>query len=217
MLQRLAQAIQQRLAAQNQTADGSSDTEIERTHSSKVPWLVVGPDGIELAIAHKERLPRATTADNDQIKTAQVRTAVCLLCMARKTASVLLTRHAYLPLCHHQCMCRSQAYIQCPCCSGLQFSNGPASLLSMTTSTAGLLSDMHHHLTSQPSNAESTSDSIQAIHWPNFGHPVAHTLPGPTSSSANGTPAAMNFAEGHRPNASGRNSPRPLFSAVVET
>ncbi|KAA6423385.1 MAG: hypothetical protein FRX49_06446 [Trebouxia sp. A1-2] len=64
----LALAAQLQLAQDNH-ADGLGTTEVERTNSSKVPWLVVGPDGIELAIAHKVRVaPPTNLSDQDASK-----------------------------------------------------------------------------------------------------------------------------------------------------
>lgn len=51
-------------SVQEHPADGSGAAGVERTNSSKVPWLVVGPDGIELAIAHKVRVGCPSTDHN---------------------------------------------------------------------------------------------------------------------------------------------------------
>ncbi|DBA71447.1 TPA: hypothetical protein ACH3X2_011245 [Trebouxia sp. C0005] len=125
----LALAAQLQLAQDNH-ADGLGTTEVERTNSSKVPWLVVGPDGIELAIAHKVRVaPPTNLSDQDASK------------------------------------------------SPLAASNREAATLSMTTSTAGLLANMHQNLLTQPINADPTTETIQAVHWdpnssPTFDQPL---------------------------------------------
>ena len=61
-------------SVQEHPADGSGAAGVERTNSSKVPWLVVGPDGIELAIAHKIRVgcPSSST-DQDTSNLPTVR------------------------------------------------------------------------------------------------------------------------------------------------
>jgi len=73
--QQLALAAQLHLA-QDDNTNGLGGTEVERTNSSKVPWLVVGPDGIELAIAHKVRVaPPTNLSDEDTSKVPLVRLA----------------------------------------------------------------------------------------------------------------------------------------------
>ena len=58
-VQLVAVAVQQRLAQDGVTHD-SDVYEVERTNSSKVPWLVVGPDG-NCSIAHKLRVDRSSS------------------------------------------------------------------------------------------------------------------------------------------------------------
>ncbi len=80
VMQRLALAMQQR-QAQGHPATASETAQVDRTNSSKVPWLVVGPDGIELAIAHKVRTaPSSNNTDSDAAKTILVR-IICLQTM----------------------------------------------------------------------------------------------------------------------------------------
>jgi len=81
-VQQLALAAQLQLAQDNH-ANGRGATEVERTNSSKVPWLVVGPDGIELAIAHKVRVaPPTNLSDQDTSKAPLVRRACIYVCAA---------------------------------------------------------------------------------------------------------------------------------------
>ncbi len=81
-MQQLALAAQLQLAQDNH-ANGLGATEVERTNSSKVPWLVVGPDGIELAIAHKVRVaPPTNLSDQDTSKAPLVRRACIYVCAA---------------------------------------------------------------------------------------------------------------------------------------
>ena len=81
-MQQLALAVQLQLA-QDDHANGLGATEVERTNSSKVPWLVVGPDGIELAIAHKVRVaPPTSLSDQDTSKAPLVRHASIHVCAA---------------------------------------------------------------------------------------------------------------------------------------
>ncbi len=89
-MQQLALAAQLHLA-QDDHANGLGATEVERTNSSKVPWLVVGPDGMELAIAHKVRVALPTSlSDQDTSKAPLVRRACMHVCAAPPT---------WLPVC----------------------------------------------------------------------------------------------------------------------
>lgn len=56
-----------------------------RSSSSKVPHLVVGPDGIELFIAHKERIKSALQTDKIHIAPQALVSTMCSL--------VVCTRH----------------------------------------------------------------------------------------------------------------------------
>ena len=72
-MQLLAIALQQRLA-QESAANLSDAHEVQRTNSSKVPWLVIGPNGVELAVAHKIRVfPVANNTEQHPAKPTLVR------------------------------------------------------------------------------------------------------------------------------------------------
>jgi len=96
----------------------------------------------------------------------------------------------------------------------------------MTTSTAGLLANMHQNLVAQPSTAESTSDSIQAIHWGSHSNPAGnqplqlpHALPSATSGSSpttSGMSAANTWNSGYGNGSITQSPQRPLFTVTVE-
>lgn len=52
--------------AQSQAAQLAAANIVMRSSSSKIPHLVVGPDGMELSIAHKERIKSALQPSTDQ-------------------------------------------------------------------------------------------------------------------------------------------------------
>ena len=82
--------MQARLA-QGNAANGSGTPEVERTNSSKVPWLVVRPDGVELAIAHKVRLaPSSNDTDHKMAKATLVRLHMCVYSSRHHCASQLV-------------------------------------------------------------------------------------------------------------------------------
>ena len=68
-------------AAQNAQASGSQLVAaaggVMRSSSSKIPHLVVGPDGIELFIAHKERIKSALQTDKIHIAPQALVSTVC--------------------------------------------------------------------------------------------------------------------------------------------
>ena len=102
--------------------------------------------------------------------------------------------------------------------------------LSMSTSTAGLLAHMHGSMASQPSNAESASDAIQAFHGAsatsstNRSLEMQHMQQPASPRSVAATPS--NESAGQITMADVRHSPRdlscspaqrPLFTALIET
>lgn len=72
-MQTLAAAVQQRIAQGTGTHDNGI-YEVERATSSKVPWLVVGPDGV-CSVAHKLRAD--PIGQTEQSKSSLVRTSNC--------------------------------------------------------------------------------------------------------------------------------------------
>ena len=107
-------------------------------------------------------------------------------------------------------------------------SNREAATLSMTTSTAGLLANMHQNLLTQPSNGDPTNETIQAVHWdpnssPAFDQPLhvsQQRLNAPfviSSAPFSGVSAAHSNNVGYTHRAGSPGSPRPLFTVMVET
>ena len=100
--------------------------------------------------------------------------------------------------------------------------------ISMTTSTAGLLANMHGSITEQPSNADSVHETIQAFHGGSTSssavtQPSQSQQPHQNESSpfaaVSSESAAQNGAANQRQNSSMVYSQchRPLFTASVET
>jgi len=107
-------------------------------------------------------------------------------------------------------------------------SNREAATLSMTTSTAGLLENLHQNLLTQPSNGDPTNETIQAVHWdpnssPAFDQPLhvsqqQQNAPFVVSSAPfSGESAAHSNNAGYTHRADMPGSPRPLFTVMVET
>ncbi len=97
-MQQLALAAQLHLA-QDDHANGLGATEVERTNSSKVPWLVVGPDGMELAIAHKVRVALPTSLSDRPRHIKSPSGASCLyarLCSSPYVAACMSDREHML-------------------------------------------------------------------------------------------------------------------------
>ena len=106
---------------------------------------------------------------------------------------------------------------------------GDCAALSMTTSTAGLLANMQGSIVTQPSNAESEPDTIQAFHGASTSSSAAHqsaqlplpqqavassseTRPFPTEASTRASIAADSSVHG----ASDSPRQRPLFTASLD-
>ena len=101
--------------------------------------------------------------------------------------------------------------------------------LSMSTSTAGLLANMHGSIATQPSSAESASDAIQAFHGASTTSSANQSLemqhvqqpaspPSVSASLPNESPAHIIVADvRHQHDLSTSPSRRPLFTALIET
>ncbi len=107
-------------------------------------------------------------------------------------------------------------------------SNREAATLSMTTSTAGLLANMHQNLLTQPSNGDPTTETIQAVHWdpnssPAFDQPLHVSQQQPNAPFVVSPAPFSSVSAAHRNNAgythrvASPGSPQPLFTATVET
>lgn len=96
--------------------------------------------------------------------------------------------------------------------------------ISMTTSTAGLLANMHLSITDQPSNADSVYDTIQAFHGGSSNSSAVTQqarqigLSSSEYAAVSSESAAQNSAANQRQNSSVAHSQchRPLFTASVE-
>ena len=92
--------------------------------------------------------------------------------------------------------------------------------------TTGLLANMHHHLTAQPSTADSMTDSIpvqRSQHSPavdqppEIQHTPSSTVAAATSVAASGVSGTGNGTADHRHHNAWQSPQRPLFTVLVET
>ncbi|KAL3148042.1 hypothetical protein ABBQ38_014331 [Trebouxia sp. C0009 RCD-2024] len=176
--ERALAAVLQQMLAQSPTVQ---EKHVERAHSSKVPWLVVSPDGV-CSVAHKLSVAPTDTSNDDA-----------------KHGKQLATKE-----------------------------RAPASL-TMTTSTAGLLANMHENIAQQPSNADSVYDTIHAFHGDSSSYAVSQPSQSqwahnPESNSSvfpalSGESATQVSTAHQRQDSNTDNSQRhrPWFTASVET